>query len=154
MYKIKTMNSISPAGIEVLESRGCAVSAEEERPEAILLRSADLHGYEFNSGLLAIGRAGAGYNNIPVEDCTERGIVVFNSPGANAEAVKELELCSLVMASRDVLGSIGWVRGIAGEGESIPKLVEKGKSAFSGPELMGKTLGSGRGRSAGGEYRA
>lgn len=141
MYKIKTMNSISPAGIEVLESRGCAVSAEEERPEAILLRSADLHGYEFNSGLLAIGRAGAGYNNIPVEDCTERGIVVFNSPGANAEAVKELELCSLVMASRDVLGSIGWVRGIAGEGESIPKLVEKGKSAFSGPELMGKTLG-------------
>lgn len=141
MYKIKTMNSISPAGIEVLESRGCAVSAEEERPEAILLRSADLHGYEFNPGLLAIGRAGAGYNNIPVEDCTERGIVVFNSPGANAEAVKELELCSLVMASRDVLGSIGWVRGIAGEGESIPKLVEKGKSAFSGPELMGKTLG-------------
>ena len=141
MYRIKTMNSISPAGIEVLESRGCAVSAEEERPEAILLRSADLHGYEFNPGLLAIGRAGAGYNNIPVEDCTERGIVVFNSPGANAEAVKELELCSLVMASRDVLGSIGWVRGIAGEGESIPKLVEKGKSAFSGPELMGKTLG-------------
>ncbi len=76
-----------------------------------------------------------------MEECAERGIVVFNSPGANAEAVKELELCSLVMASRYVLGSIGWVRGISGEGAAIPKLVEKGKSAFAGPELLGKTLG-------------
>ena len=98
MFRIKTMNSISPAGIEALTARGCAVSAEETRPEAILLRSAELHGYEFNPELMAIGRAGAGYNNIPIPDCTERGIVVFNSPGANAEAVKELELCSLVMA--------------------------------------------------------
>ena len=141
MFRIKTMNSISPAGIEALNVHGCAVSADEKRPEAMLLRSAELHGYEFNPELLAIGRAGAGYNNIPIPDCTEHGIVVFNSPGANAEAVKELELCSLVMASRDVLGSIGWVRGISGEGAAIPKLVEKGKSAFAGPELLGKTLG-------------
>ena len=139
MFRVKTMNSISPAGIETLTSRGCAVGANEERPEAILLRSAELHGYEFNPELLAIGRAGAGYNNIPIRECTENGIVVFNSPGANAEAVKELELCSLVMASRDVLGSIDWVRSIAGEGDAIPKLVEKGKSAFAGPELLGKT---------------
>ena len=141
MFRIKTMNSISPAGIESLTARGCDVSADEVRPEALLLRSAELHGCEFNPELLAIGRAGAGYNNIPIPDCTEHGIVVFNSPGANAEAVKELELCSLVMASRDVLGSIGWVRGISGEGAAIPKLVEKGKSAFAGPELLGKTLG-------------
>ena len=141
MFRIKTMNSISPAGIEALTARGCDVSADEVRPEALLLRSAELHGCEFNPELLAIGRAGAGYNNIPIPDCTEHGIVVFNSPGANAEAVKELELCSLVMASRDVLGSIGWVRGISGEGAAIPKLVEKGKSAFAGPELLGKTLG-------------
>ena len=141
MFRIKTMNSISPAGIEALTARGCDVSADEVRPEALLLRSAELHGCEFNPELLAIGRAGAGYNNIPIPDCTEHGIVVFNSPGANAEAVKELELCSLVMASRDVLGSIGWVRGISSEGAAIPKLVEKGKSAFAGPELLGKTLG-------------
>ena len=114
MFKIKTMNNISPSGIEVLTKKGCTVGPETERPEAMLIRSAELHGIEFNPELLAIARAGAGYNNIPVEECAEKGIVVFNSPGANAEAVKELELCSLVMASRDVLGSIGWVRSIAG----------------------------------------
>ena len=107
----------------------------------MLIRSAELHDYPFNEELLCIARAGAGYNNIPVEDCAEKGIVVFNSPGANAEAVKELEMCSLVLASREVLGSIEWVKSIAGEGEKIPGLVEKGKNAFGGPELMGKTMG-------------
>ena len=141
MFDIKTMNSISPMGIEVLEKRGCRVGPDLEKPQAILCRSADLHGCAFNEELLCIARAGAGYNNIPVEDCAEQGIVVFNSPGANAEGVKELEMCSLVMASRDVLGSIEWVRSIAGEGEKIPALVEKGKNAFGGPELMGKTMG-------------
>ena len=141
MFKIKTMNSISPLGIEALERRGCAVGADIEAPDALLIRSAELHGAAFNEELLCIARAGAGYNNIPVEDCAEKGIVVFNSPGANAEAVKELEMCSLVMASRDVLGSIEWVKSIAGEGEKIPSLVEKGKNAFGGPELMGKTMG-------------
>ena len=141
MFKIKTMNSISPVGLETLKKLGCAVSAEETNPDGMLIRSADLHSYEFNPELLGIARAGAGYNNIPIEDCAERGIVVFNSPGANAEAVKEQEICSLVMASRDVLGAIDWVRSIADRGEEIPKLVEKGKSSFSGPELLGKNLG-------------
>lgn len=141
MFNIKTMNEISHAGIEVLTKRGCTVGKDVENPVGMLIRSADLHGYEFNPELLAIGRAGAGYNNIPIEDCAERGIVVFNSPGANAVAVKEQELCSLVMASRDVLGAIDWVKSISDRGEEIPKLVEKGKSAFIGPELMGKNLG-------------
>lgn len=141
MFKIKTMNTISPVGLDTLKKLGCVVSAEEERPDGMLIRSADLHDYEFNPELLGIARAGAGYNNIPIENCAERGIVVFNSPGANAQAVKEQEICSLVMASRDVLGAIDWVRSIADRGEEIPKLVEKGKSMFSGPELLGKTLG-------------
>ena len=141
MFKIKTMNKISPSGIQVLTQKDCTVGPEVERPEAMLIRSAELHGYDFGPELLAIARAGAGYNNIPIEDCAEQGIVVFNSPGANAEAVKELELCSLVMSSRDVLGSIDWVKSIAGEGGNIPALVEKGKNNFSGPELLGKTLG-------------
>ena len=123
MFKIKTMNNISPSGIEVLTGKGCTVGPDTENPDAMLIRSAELHGLEFGPELLAIARAGAGYNNIPIEDCAEKGIVVFNSPGANAEAVKELELCSLVMASRDVLGSIGWVKSISDRGGEIPKLV-------------------------------
>ena len=141
MFKIKTMNKISPVGIEVLEKKGCLVGEDISDPEAMLIRSAELHGCTFHSELLAIARAGAGYNNIPIEDCAEKGIVVFNSPGANAEAVKELELCSLVMASRNVLGSIDWVKSIADRGEEIPTLVEKGKNNFTGPELLGKSLG-------------
>lgn len=141
MFRIQTMNSISPAGLEVLHKRGCEVGEELTAPDALLLRSAELHGLLLPSSLLAIARAGAGTNNIPVADCTERGIAVFNAPGANAEAVKELELCELVMASRDVLGSIAYVQSIRGEGEAIPTLVEKGKNDFAGPELLGKTLG-------------
>ena len=141
MFKIKTMNAISAAGIEAFTRRGCSVSAEEAEPHGLLLRSADLHSESFPESLLTIGRAGAGYNNIPVKRCSEEGIVVFNSPGANAEAVKEQEICALILSSRDVLGSIQWVRSIADRGEEIPKLVEKGKSKFAGPELLGKTLG-------------
>ena len=141
MFKIKTMNAIAPAGIETLERRGCTVGEDVEAPEGILLRSADLHAYPFNPELLAIARAGAGYNNIPVAECANRGIVVFNAPGANAVAVKEQEIASLVLASRDVLGSIDYVKSIADRGEEIPRLVEKGKSAFTGPELMGKSIG-------------
>lgn len=141
MFEIQTMNAISASGIEVLEAKGCHVGPDVEKPQALLIRSADLHDYAFPPQLLAIGRAGAGTNNIPVEACTEQGIAVFNSPGANAEAVKEQELCAMVMASRDVLGSIEWVKSIADRGEEIPTLVEKGKSNFAGPELLGKTLG-------------
>ena len=141
MFEIKTMNAISPAGIERLTRRGCTVGAEVENPQGLLVRSANLHDCAFPESLLTIGRAGAGYNNIPIRDCSEQGIVVFNSPGANAEAVKEQEICSLVLSSRDVIGSINWVRSIADKGEQIPELVEKGKSRFAGPELLGKTLG-------------
>ena len=141
MFEIKTMNAISASGIEVLEAKGCHVGPEVEKPQALLIRSADLHDYAFPPQLLAIGRAGAGTNNIPVDACTEQGIAVFNSPGANAEAVKEQEICAMVLASRDVLGSIEWVKSIAHRGEEIPTLVEKGKSNFAGPELLGKTLG-------------
>ena len=141
MFDIQTMNAISASGIAVLEAKGCHVGPEVEKPQALLIRSADLHDYAFPPQLLAIGRAGAGTNNIPVDACTEQGIAVFNSPGANAEAVKEQEICAMVLASRDVLGSIEWVKSIAGRGEEIPTLVEKGKSNFAGPELLGKTLG-------------
>ncbi len=141
MFKIRTMNAISEKGITVLKKRGYEVGAEVQTPDAMLIRSADLHDMAFGPEMLAIARAGAGYNNIPVEQCAEKGIVVFNSPGANAEAVKEQEMMELIMASRDVLGAIDYVRSISDRGEEIPALVEKGKSAFSGPELLGKTLG-------------
>ncbi len=141
MFNIKTINNISPVGLGKLEQLGCNVGADVADPDGIIVRSADMHSYEVNDGLLGVARAGAGYNNIPIDDYAERGIVVFNSPGANAEAVKEQTVCSMVMASRDVVGSIEWVKSIAGEGDKIPALVEKGKSHFAGPELMGKTVG-------------
>ena len=141
MFKIRTMNSISERGIDILTRHGCEVGPGVEQPDAMLIRSANLHEMELNPELLAIARAGAGYNNIPIEQCAQAGIVVFNSPGANAEAVKEQEMMELIMASRDVLGAIDYVRSIADKGEEIPLLVEKGKSAFTGPELLGKTLG-------------
>ena len=141
MFNIKTMNTISPVGLEVLEKKGCNVGPEVENPDGMLIRSANLHEMEFGPELLGIARAGAGFNNIPIEECAKKGIVVFNSPGANAEAVKEQEICSLVLCSRDILGGAEWVRSIADMGEEIPSIVEKGKSAFAGPELMGKTLG-------------
>ena len=141
MFRIQTMNAIASAGLDVLVKRGCKVSPTMDRPEGLLLRSADLHSVEFPKELLVIARAGAGTNNIPLERCTEEGIAVFNAPGANAEAVKEQEMAALVMCSRDVLGSIAWVQSIADQGDKIPALVEKGKSAFAGPELLGKTLG-------------
>lgn len=141
MYKIKTMNHISPCGLQKLEERGCVVGENIPDPDGLILRSADLHSYDFEPSLVAIARSGAGTNNIPLEDCCHRGIVVFNSPGANAEAVKEQILCSLVLSSRDVLGSIDWVKSLNGRGKDIPALVEKSKAQFAGPELMGKTLG-------------
>ena len=141
MFKIRTMNAISEHGTAALEKRGCEVGPKVEAPDGMLIRSANLHEMEFGPELLAIARAGAGTNNIPLKRCAEQGIVVFNSPGANAEAVKEQEIAAFVMASRDMIGAIDWVRSIADRGEEIPVLVEKGKSAFAGPELLGKTLG-------------
>ena len=133
MFKIRTMNTISEHGTGFLEKRGCMVGPEVENPDGMLIRSANLHDMAFNENLLAIARAGAGFNNIPIEECAERGIVVFNSPGANAEAVKEQEIASLVMASRDMIGAIDWVRSIADKGDEIPEMVERGKASFSGP---------------------
>lgn len=141
MIKVKTINNISPLGLNVLSDRGVEVGPDIKSPDAIIVRSANLLEEKFPSSLLCIARAGAGYNNIPVKRCQEEGIVVFNSPGANAEAVKELVMCELVMASRDILGSIEWVKSIKNMGDAIPALVEKGKKSFAGPELKGKTLG-------------
>lgn len=140
-YRVKTMNEISAGGKEILKKQGFEVGPDIREPHGMLIRSADLHEYPLDGELLAIARAGSGYNNIPVDKCTEKGIVVFNSPGANAQAVKEQEIAMMVLASRDILGGIDFVSSIAGEGEKIPELVEKGKGRFSGPELMGKTLG-------------
>ena len=139
--RVQILNHISEHGIDVLTNKGCQVGEKIEDPTGILVRSMDLLKMKFNPSLLAIARAGAGFNNIPIQRCAEAGIVVFNAPGANAEAVKEMVLAELVMMSRDVLGSIEWVKSIADRGEEIPALVEKGKSAFAGPELQGKTIG-------------
>ena len=141
MFKIRTMNTISPLGTQILEKHGCTVGQQVEDPDALLIRSADLHGAEFGPELLCIGRAGAGVNNIPIGDCAEKGIVVFNAPGANADATKEMIIFDMLLASRDMLGAIDWVNSIADKGDDVPALVEKGKSAFSGPELCGKSLG-------------
>ncbi len=141
MYKIKTLNEISPAYKAVLSESEYAVGKDEAAPDAIIVRSADMHDMDVPASLLAVARAGAGYNNIPVEDFGRKGIVVFNTPGANANAVKELAIAALLLGSRDILGGIEWCRTIAGEGDAVPKLVEKGKSKFVGPELLGKTLG-------------
>ena len=140
-FRIQIMNHIAERGIAALVERGCTVGKDVPDPQGILLRSADLHDYPFGDSLLVIARSGAGTNNIPLDLCCDKGIVVFNSPGANAEAVKELIICSMVMSSRDVLGSIDWVKSLKDKGDEIPLLVEKGKAAFSGPELTGKTLG-------------
>jgi D-3-phosphoglycerate dehydrogenase len=125
----------------VLTSARYSVSDSVSAPDAILVRSAKMTEMEFNKELLCIARAGAGVNNIPVERCGGGGIVVFNTPGANAEAVKELALCALLLSSRDILGGVEWVRRVAGEGGDIAALVEKGKSAYVGPEIRGKSLG-------------
>ena len=141
MYNIKTINEISPVYAQVLDMDEYAVSAACEDPQAIIVRSADLHGMEKNESLLAIGRAGAGYNNIPVAEMGKQGVVVFNAPGANANAVKELTLAALLLASRDIVGGIEWCKTLSGQGDAVPKMVEKGKGQFVGPELKGKTLG-------------
>ena len=141
MLKIRTMNTISPLGTGLLAEHGCEVGPEVENPDALLIRSADLHNMDFGKELLCIGRAGAGVNNIPADTCTEAGIAVFNAPGANADATKEMVIFEMLLASRDMLGSIEWVKSIADRGDEIPALVEKGKSAFAGPELCGKSLG-------------
>lgn len=142
MFNIKTMNKIAAVGLDRLPADSYAVGDGVENEDGILVRSAKLHDYDFPESLWAIARAGAGVNNIPVERCSEAGIVVFNTPGANANAVKELVICAMLLASRDVIGGAKWVREQAqAEGVDVAAAVEKGKSAFVGPELYRKTLG-------------
>jgi D-3-phosphoglycerate dehydrogenase len=141
MFRIRTMNKISPVGLELFPRNRYEVASEIPSPDAILVRSASLHNVEIPNTVLAIARAGAGYNNIPVEDCSRRGIAVFNTPGANANAVKELALASLLLSSRKITDGIAWCRTLDGKADEVPDLVEKEKNRFGGPELKGKTLG-------------
>ena len=140
MFKIKTYNKISRIGLEVFDDK-YTIGDEVENPDGAIVRSAALHDVEFPASLKAIARAGAGTNNIPIERCSEQGIVVFNTPGANANAVKELVVAGMLISSRRVVTAIEWAKTLKGKGAEVGKLVEKGKSAFAGPELKGKTLG-------------
>ena len=137
---ILTLNKIAACGTDRLGA-GYNVGEAVENPEGIMVRSASMHEMEMPASLLAIARAGAGTNNIPCDKCAEDGIVVFNTPGANANAVKELVIAGLFLASRKVVPAIEWAKTLKGEGEAVGKLVEKGKGAYAGPEIMGKTLG-------------
>ncbi len=139
MFQVQTLNKISPVGLAQL-GENYQVADTVDNPDAILVRSAVMHEMEFGSNLLAIARAGAGVNNIPLDRAAENGIVVFNTPGANANGVKELALAGMLLASRDIVGGINWVQTIKGE-ETIAKMVEKGKSKFAGTEIKGKKLG-------------
>ena len=141
MYNIQTLNKISQLGLDQLDSKEFVISTECDNPDGILVRSADMHQMELGSNLRAIARAGAGVNNIPLDRAADAGIVVFNTPGANANAVKELVICALLLASRDVIRGIKWAWNLTDADGDVEKLVEKQKSQFVGPELMGKNLG-------------
>lgn len=140
MYNILTLNKISETGLCHF-SNEYTCTTDMTSPDAILVRSASMHDMELDANTLAIARAGAGVNNIPIDKCSEQGIVVFNTPGANANAVKELVLTGLFLSSRKVIPAIEWAKTLKGNGDTVPKDVEKGKGAFAGPEIKGKTLG-------------
>ncbi|MCQ2595139.1 MAG: phosphoglycerate dehydrogenase [Treponemataceae bacterium] len=141
MYKIQTLNKISATGLSNFPLENYEIASEILNPDAILLRSADMHSMELPATVKAVARAGAGTNNIPIPAMTEKGVVVFNTPGANANAVKELVIAALLFSSRPVHKAAEWVKTLQGKGDEIPELAEKGKSQFVGPELKGKTLG-------------
>lgn len=141
MYNILTLNKISATGLSNFDAERFSCRDSFEAPDAIIVRSAAMHEMEFSSNLLAVARAGAGVNNIPIDRCTENGICVFNTPGANANAVKELVICALFLASRKIVAGAKWCDTLKGNGDGVSKLVEKGKGNFVGPEILGKTLG-------------
>jgi D-3-phosphoglycerate dehydrogenase len=141
MFDIRTFNKIAPKGLAVFDDGGYRVGEDADDPDAILLRSHKLGDTELNPRLKAVGRAGAGVNNIPVDECTRRGIVVFNTPGANANSVKELVLSGLLLSSRRIHQGLSWVDSLDPSTEDVAKMVEKRKSEFAGPEIYGKTLG-------------
>ncbi|KON70709.1 phosphoglycerate dehydrogenase [Peribacillus butanolivorans] len=138
---IKTLNNIAESGLNVFNKDNFTIDNDSENPDAVVLRSFNMHALELGDNLKAIARAGAGVNNIPVDKCTEQGIVVFNTPGANANAVKEMVLTSLMASSRNLFAGVAWTKTLEGEGEQVPKLVEAGKKQFVGKEIKGKTLG-------------
>ncbi|MFJ7975662.1 phosphoglycerate dehydrogenase [Peribacillus sp. NPDC096379] len=138
---IKTLNNITESGLNVFNNDTYTIDNDTENPDAIVVRSFNMHAIEFGNQLKAIARAGAGVNNIPVDKCTEQGIVVFNTPGANANAVKEMVLTTLMASSRNLFAGVAWTKTLEGEGEKVPKLVEAGKKQFVGKEIKGKTLG-------------
>ena len=140
MYKVQTLNKIAKVGLNVFDDK-YTFGDEVENPDGIILRSFNMHDMELPESLVAVARAGAGTNNIPIDKCSEKGIVVFNTPGANANAVKELVIAGLLLASRKVVQGINWAKTLIGEGDQVGKLIEKGKSNFVGPEIAGKTLG-------------
>ncbi len=141
MFQIQTLNKIAAIGTDNFDTAKYEVADTFENPTAIMVRSAAMHDMTFGDNLLAIARAGAGVNNIPVEKCVEQGICVFNTPGANANAVKELVIAGLLLSSRKIPDAMIWANGLKGNGDAVPKMVEKGKGDFVGPEIMGKTLG-------------
>ena len=141
MHKIVTYNKISETGLSLFDKEKYEISDTMENPDGAIVRSAALHDVQFSDSLLGIARAGAGTNNIPIDRCSEQGIVVFNTPGANANAVKEMVVAGLLIASRRVIPAIEWAKTLKGKGDEVGKLVEKGKSAFAGPEISGKSLG-------------
>lgn len=140
MYNVLTLNKIAAVGTSRL-GENYSYGDDVQNPDAVLVRSAAMHDMEFESNLLAIARAGAGTNNIPKDKCAEQGIVVFNTPGANANAVKELVITGLLLSSRKIVEGIDWAKTLKGNGDAVGKMVEKGKSQFVGPEIQGKTLG-------------
>lgn len=141
MYNIQTLNKIAHCGTDLMDKSKYNVGEDVANPVAILVRSASMHEMELSDSLLAIARAGAGTNNIPIDKCSEKGIVVFNTPGANANAVKELILTALLISSRKIPAAIDWAKTLKGQGDEVSKLIEKGKSQFAGPEIKGKKLG-------------
>jgi D-3-phosphoglycerate dehydrogenase len=140
MYNIQTLNKIAACGTDIFDKAAYTVGDSVENPTAIMVRSAKMHDMEFGSDLLAIARAGAGVNNIPVDRCAQEGIVVFNTPGANSNAVKELVICALLLSSRKITEAAAWAASLKGTPDA-PKTVEGGKAKFAGPEILGKTLG-------------
>ncbi len=140
MFKIQTLNKIDPIGLKNFPLDQYEIASEFKNPDAIIVRSQSMHEMELPASVKAIARAGAGVNNIPVDQCTNNGIVVFNTPGANAHAVKELVIASLILSSRHLAESIEWTKTLAGKGDEVPNLVESGKKNFGGNEIRGKTL--------------
>jgi len=140
MFKIQTLNKIDPDGLKLFPLDEYEIASELPNPDAVVLRSFKMHEMELPSSLKAIARAGAGVNNIPIDKCTDNGIVVFNTPGANANGVKEAIIAGLMLSSRDIIGATNWAKTLIGEGDAVPSLVEKGKKNFAGEEIKGKTL--------------